>query len=269
MPFSSRIKYSDKEIHFILMMAITAFMLISFISNSLMMAHEGFEITAHKLFEISFYYFTPLFTWCLIIPLLIKYIKRQSHNTSPSKILLNLVILGIILSPLLRTIDIILDFSIKYLIGFIDINPLRILKEVWLVIVASVYQTIIIFIVISFLLVWIITTENPELKVLNIKEGSSLHKIPMEDIQFLKSLGNYVEIVCSLKKYKMRGSLKNIKLKLNGDFKQIHRSVIVNQKNVSQWQHWRNGEYIIKMKNNHIVTSSRSFKLNIETLALV
>ena len=64
--------------------------------------------------------------------------------------------------------------------------------------------------------------------IMYAKAGSELLRIDTEDILFIKSEGDYTEVVTSTRKSLISHSLKEWTEKLNQEFVQVHRSYIVN-----------------------------------------
>lgn len=68
------------------------------------------------------------------------------------------------------------------------------------------------------------------------KDGHAVIRISIEDILYVKSDNNYIDIVLLDKKYTARSSLKNFIEAVNSaDFKQVHRSYIVNMPLVTKF----------------------------------
>ncbi len=76
------------------------------------------------------------------------------------------------------------------------------------------------------------TGSNPNVVIndsLFIKDEYYYSKIKLEDIQFIKSDDNYLQIFTNEKKHMVRGALKDFQLRLPKDnFLQVHRSYIIN-----------------------------------------
>ena len=61
-----------------------------------------------------------------------------------------------------------------------------------------------------------------------IKEGNTLVKVNLQEVLFIKSAGNYAELVFENKKVMTLMTLKGLELKLPSFFQRAHRSCIVN-----------------------------------------
>lgn len=82
------------------------------------------------------------------------------------------------------------------------------------------------------------------------KQNGVLFLVPLSDIVCIEKLQNskYTQIICKNRKYIIKETLNNIKTKLNKDFIMVHRSVFVNIKEISTYDHV-NG--IISFTNHH------------------
>ena len=84
-------------------------------------------------------------------------------------------------------------------------------------------------------------TENfdaltPQKDHLFVKDNFSYVKIKFNDLHWIKSTGNYVELHCSNKKYLIRSTIKEmIKLLPEDQFFQIHKSYIVNHSQIDSF----------------------------------
>lgn len=68
-----------------------------------------------------------------------------------------------------------------------------------------------------------------------IKDGHDEIKLHFDEILFVKSDGNYIDVFCTDRKYTLRRSLENFKEDLDPEtFVQIHRSIVVNLNKVSE-----------------------------------
>lgn len=239
---------------------------IAFISNWIMQIHSDSSPNSYQLIEISFYYFTPLFSW-FVITLMINW---YYPNFQPSQVSLKkgiqLMLIAALLSPFIRSFDILLDFSIKYFLGMVLTNPFLILQDVWLVVISSSPFAILNMLVIYAVVHYFRRNEN-HLVVLNLTKVRGEHvRIPETEILFIQSQANYVDIHTCREVHKIRITLKEVFNTLGNDFFRIHRSTLVNVKYIESLKHWRNGEYLIKMQNGKHLTSSKTYKDQIDAI---
>ncbi len=230
-----------------------------FVSNWLMLIHQGEQLSAYKLIDISFYYFVPLITWISITFLFLKIQKYRSQEKQKlAAYVVWLFILAIIASPVIRTIDILLDFSIKYLIGMTQSSPWEVLNDVWLVVFSSIPWAFLKIVIIAILVFFL--KEKRQKHVLPVKTIEGFHQVlNIHTILYLQSKGNYVTIYTLEGPHKIRTTLKDLESQLGTYFFRIHKSTIINSMYVKQLKHWRNGEYLLIMEDSKPLTSSRSF----------
>jgi len=72
------------------------------------------------------------------------------------------------------------------------------------------------------------TTAGMHSQQLFIKDGTKLVKVDLNEVLYLKSAANYVELVLSDRKIMTLMTLKEIEQKLPDQFQRVHRSYIVN-----------------------------------------
>lgn len=62
-----------------------------------------------------------------------------------------------------------------------------------------------------------------------IKDGTTYKKLPFNNIRFLRSSGNYVDIFCTEGRHNVRNTIKDLMQNLpDNNFIQIHKSIIIN-----------------------------------------
>lgn len=89
-----------------------------------------------------------------------------------------------------------------------------------------------------------------------VKDGQYTHKIVFDDILFLKSEGNYTEIVTSQKTYLIRSLLKQIIDRLPAYyFMRVHRSYIINVKKITSLN-----QYEVTINNTLQVPVGETYK---------
>lgn len=69
---------------------------------------------------------------------------------------------------------------------------------------------------------------------ITIKHKTDLIKINMDEILYIKSDKNYLDIFTTSRKYTIRQSMDELLMQLNGDFFKIHRSFIINKTKVEK-----------------------------------
>lgn len=100
-----------------------------------------------------------------------------------------------------------------------------------------------------------------ELNRLAIKDGSTTTWVRQEDIEYIEAAGDYMCVYAQGETHIMRKTMKELEQELQADFLQrIHRSTIVNVRQVVEMRSHINGEYFLKLQSGHSVKLSRTYK---------
>lgn len=113
-------------------------------------------------------------------------------------------------------------------------------------------------------------TENRRAKYLRriaIKEASRVFFLSVDEIDWINSQGNYVQIHTRNSDHLLRETTNGIEAKLDPEqFVRIRRSTIVRIEQVKELAPLFNGEYAVILKNGTQLTSSRRYRHNLEGL---
>lgn len=94
-----------------------------------------------------------------------------------------------------------------------------------------------------------------------IKNSDRIFFLPVDEIDWIESAGNYVRIHSGDENYLLRETMINMEEKLDPDtFFRVHRSTIVNLDKVKELEQWFHGDYQIIMRNGEKLTLSRNYK---------
>lgn len=248
--------------------------LLSTLSAVLYGMHENMEMSPYQVFDLSFFYFTPAFLWILLTPWICRLADRYPWTPkSWQKAIGRHLLLAILLAPLTRFGALFLDFSIKYLLGMTTQSPFAIVADVYLVGLASLPRDIFNYwLVIGIYTIWKLRRKSSTNKQthLSVRQGHQYLKLAMEEIYWIQASGNYALIFTADRSYRTRQTLKQLEKELSSaGFERIHRSFLVNVHQVESLSHWRSGEYLIQMKNNKRLTSSRTYLPNVKKMKVV
>lgn len=109
--------------------------------------------------------------------------------------------------------------------------------------------------------------QNNYLQRISIKENGRIRFLEVEKIDWISSLGNYVEIYSGREKFVLRETMDGIESKLNPtEFVRIRRSKIVRIAKIKELQTLFNGEYSIILFDGMELTSSRRYRKNLEAV---
>lgn len=102
-----------------------------------------------------------------------------------------------------------------------------------------------------------------------IKNSQKNIFVDVDAIEWIESSGNYIKLHLPQKHHMIRGSLKNMEEKLNPlQFVRIHRSWMVNIKNVKEIKPWFSGDSKVVLNNGKTLKMSRNYKDNLNRFRL-
>jgi two-component system, LytTR family, response regulator len=94
-----------------------------------------------------------------------------------------------------------------------------------------------------------------------IKSGGRVLFLRVEEIDWMRAVGNYVRLQVGRDSHLMRETMTGMEAKLNPDrFMRIHRSTIVNLDRVKEAQPWAKGEYVVIMRDGTRLIMSRRYR---------
>jgi two-component system, LytTR family, response regulator len=99
-----------------------------------------------------------------------------------------------------------------------------------------------------------------------VKEASKIFIIPVEDVVFIESAGDYVIVYTYERSYVKNYTLKQYELCLPDNFVRVHRSSIINIDFVKEIQAYNKECHIIIMKNGKRIKTSRSGSSNLKQI---
>ena len=96
---------------------------------------------------------------------------------------------------------------------------------------------------------------------LAIRDGGHTTWVDQQDIEWIDAAGDYMCVQANGTTYIMRKTMKELEKELDPDILQrIHRSTIVNIKQVREMESHINGEYFLTLGSGHRVKLSRTYK---------
>lgn len=93
-----------------------------------------------------------------------------------------------------------------------------------------------------------------------VKENHEIQKVNTKDIIYVKAENNYIQIHLAKHMLRKRGSLSAFEDQLDDNFSRIHRSYIINERQVIKMKHISQGDYLFSMSNGKSIPSSRSYR---------
>jgi two-component system, LytTR family, response regulator len=99
---------------------------------------------------------------------------------------------------------------------------------------------------------------------LALKDQGRVRLIDVSDVLYIESEGNYVLFHLKKGTLMVRDTMTRIEQRLQPHgFVRIHRSVIVNRDEVSEFHPWYTGEYVLTLRTGKEFTVTRTFKHNL------
>jgi two-component system LytT family response regulator len=106
-----------------------------------------------------------------------------------------------------------------------------------------------------------------KLERLVIKSGGRVFFLRVEEIDWIESAANYVQLHVGRETHLLRETINTLAARLDPDkFLRIHRSTIVNLERIREMQPWFHGCYVVILSDGTELRSSRSFRDSINRL---
>ncbi|MDD4660061.1 MAG: LytTR family DNA-binding domain-containing protein [Massilibacteroides sp.] len=116
--------------------------------------------------------------------------------------------------------------------------------------------------------------ENNETEIISIdrisvKDGSRIHLIPIEELVYIQSCGDYVTLFTVDKQYVKEQTMKSLISQLPLLFVRVHRSLIVNSDYITRIELFEKQSYRIRLKSGlYLKVSTSGYKVLKERLRL-
>jgi two-component system, LytTR family, response regulator len=102
---------------------------------------------------------------------------------------------------------------------------------------------------------------------LPIKDSGRTVFVPLDEVEYFKAAGNYVQVHAGAANYRVREKLSTFAARLpERDFVRIHRSIIVNRNLIHELRRSFSGKYVVTLVSGKQVTLSRSHRQQLSTL---
>ncbi len=111
------------------------------------------------------------------------------------------------------------------------------------------------------------TGTKPWLEQLSIKKGNKTQFIPVNEVQYFRSHGAYVEVFSTNNTSLINTPLYELEAALDPScFTRIHRSLIISSKNIKEIRSLPNGDFIVVMNNGEELRGSRTYRTNVKKI---
>lgn len=100
-----------------------------------------------------------------------------------------------------------------------------------------------------------------------IRAGERFRVVPVDDVEAIEAVDNYVNIHASGQSHLMRGKIGEVELRLDPErFVRIHRSALVNVAAIRELQLWYHGEYVVILRSGRRLHASRTYSAKLRHL---
>jgi two-component system LytT family response regulator len=94
-----------------------------------------------------------------------------------------------------------------------------------------------------------------------IREKQKMFYVPLSEVLYFESAGDYIKVVCASKSYLLYDSLSAMESRLDPmQFARVHRSLLVHAAQVREFVPYTNGEYTLVMQNGDNLKTSRHYR---------
>ena len=98
------------------------------------------------------------------------------------------------------------------------------------------------------------------LKRLAVRDGEKTVLVPVEDVDWIDALQNYVRLHVGQATYLLHVPLSTLESALDPErFARIHRSHIVNVQRIKQVWPFSHGQYVVELRSGHRIPSGRTY----------
>jgi two-component system LytT family response regulator len=100
-----------------------------------------------------------------------------------------------------------------------------------------------------------------------IKTAGRVVFVDTNEIAWVEAAGNYVEVNASSGRYLLREGIGSVSKRLDpNEFVRIHRSIIVNVRNIKELQPCNRGEYVVVLRDGKQLSCSRGYRARLQEL---
>jgi len=115
--------------------------------------------------------------------------------------------------------------------------------------------------------VHLIKNAGPWLEQLSIKKGNKTQLIAVNEVQYFRSQGAYVEVRSTDKVSLINTPLYELEASLDpARFTRIHKSLIICWKNIKEIRSLVNGDFLVIMNNDEQLRGSRTYRSNVKKI---
>jgi hypothetical protein len=103
----------------------------------------------------------------------------------------------------------------------------------------------------------------PPRKSLAVSDGAVIHHVPIDDIDWIGSASNYVDIACGERRLLHRATLAAMADELGDAFVRIHRGRLVRRGAIRRVETDKSGDFTVTLENGESLRGSRRYRSHI------
>ena len=130
--------------------------------------------------------------------------------------------------------------------------------------VASYLQFAAIAAAVQWLLARAASVPPPQPLTLLVGDGAVTHHVPLDEIDYVRAAGNYVELVMGSRTLLHRATLAAVEVALGPDFVRIHRSRLVRRAAIRTVETNTSGDFDVTLTSGAVLRGSRRFREGVE-----
>ena len=200
--------------------------------------------------------------WLLLSPIMLWYLEKAHTNKQLFYKLVSVAVIALLISLFFRVLLVSGEYASNSLAAIVFVLPKYIPAALAVVIGWYAFDR-------QRLANEPDKTENSTNMEVLVESNGLKYSLQANDIFYLKSAGNYVELFTEHDNYLQRSTLKQFLEALPNDtFAQVHRSYAVNLRKVEKLSNSENGSGVIILLNQQTVPVSKSFKSRFKSIVL-
>lgn len=100
---------------------------------------------------------------------------------------------------------------------------------------------------------------------LSVVDGAVTHQIPVDEIDWVASAGNYVELAWGERRLLHRATLAAVEAELGAMFVRIHRGRLVRRAAIRAVETERSGDFTVTLAHGEVLRGSRRFRAGLDS----
>lgn len=99
-----------------------------------------------------------------------------------------------------------------------------------------------------------------------VKSGGTTTSVPVLEIDYVESAGNYVTLHCGKQRHLLRETMNNLEKRLQpAGFARIHRTIIINTERIARLEAHFHGDQVVHLRDGRRLMLSRRYRHNLKS----